>query len=189
MNLRPDADEPPRGVTVFGASDVEEGEPAYERARELGRLLAEQGVPVVSGGYGGVMEAASRGAAGAGGEAIGVTCQVFRGRTPNRFLSLEIEEPDLSARAGRLVALSRGSIVLAGSAGTLAELALLWASARAGVLPGPIVIWDEGWSELFELLCERGRLDRPAVRVTVVAQDAEDAVRRVLAEAPAESRW
>lgn len=174
---------PDRGVAVFGSSSAEPGSPAWERARLVGTALGARGVPVVSGGYGGVMEAASRGAREAGGEAIGVTSRAWRGRTPNAFLTLEIEEPDLLTRTARLFALARGFIVLGGGAGTLAELAMLWAHARAGLLPGPVVLLDDGWARLYEDLLRDGRLEPHARRATHVTSDPEQAVRLALSPA------
>ena len=59
-------------ISVIGASAAEEGSEVAQLAEEVGRLLAEAGATVVCGGRGGVMEAASRGAARAGGEVIGI---------------------------------------------------------------------------------------------------------------------
>lgn len=62
----------PRQIAVIGSGGCGEDEEAWVLAEEVGRLLAEAGVTVVCGGLGGVMEAACRGAAGAGGTAIGI---------------------------------------------------------------------------------------------------------------------
>lgn len=172
--------DPPLGIAVFGGSDAEPEDPAYRAALRVGALAAEAGVPVVTGGYGGVMEAASRGAREGGGEAIGVTCRLFGTRSANPWLSLEIEEPDLHARTARLVALSRGFVVTAGSSGTLAELAMLWALARAGALQGRIALLDAVWEELTDFLAGRDRLDRQCRRVTIPARTPEEAVSAVL---------
>lgn len=59
-------------ISVIGASVAGDGSETVRLAEEVGRLLAEAGVTVVCGGRGGVMEAAARGAAGAGGEVIGI---------------------------------------------------------------------------------------------------------------------
>jgi predicted Rossmann-fold nucleotide-binding protein len=69
-------------VTVFGSSRPREGDAQYAQARELGAALAEKGIIVCSGGYGGVMEAVSRGAKEAGGRTLAVTAQFFKGRGP-----------------------------------------------------------------------------------------------------------
>ena len=71
-------------ITVFGGAQPKEGSAAYEEARELGKLLAERGHAVLTGGYMGTMEAVSRGASEAGGHVIGVTCidiEEWRGST------------------------------------------------------------------------------------------------------------
>src|SRR5436305_14665906 len=65
-------------VTVFGSSRPRESDADYEEARVLGRALAKHGFSVCSGGYGGVMEAVSRGAKEAGGKTYGVTADFFK---------------------------------------------------------------------------------------------------------------
>jgi predicted Rossmann-fold nucleotide-binding protein len=56
------ADLPTPAVSIFGSARVDEGHPAYEAARDVGRRFAEAGFVVVTGGGPGVMEAANRGA-------------------------------------------------------------------------------------------------------------------------------
>ena len=84
-------------VAVFGSSSVFVGDEAYERAARCGRLLAEAGFTVVTGGYAGVMVAASQGASEAGGWVIGVTApKLFpHRRGPNRFVDEVIEANSL----------------------------------------------------------------------------------------------
>jgi len=65
-------------VTVFGSSRPRETDADYEEARVLGRALAKHGFSVCSGGYGGVMEAVSRGAKEVGGKTYGVTADFFK---------------------------------------------------------------------------------------------------------------
>jgi uncharacterized protein (TIGR00725 family) len=175
---------PELALAVFGSSDAEPGSPAWERAHAIGRGASARGIPVVTGGYGGVMEAASLGASGSDVEVIGVTCAAFSARSPNPYLTLEIEEPDLSARTGRLIEISRAFVILEGMSGTLAELAMLWASARARTLPGPIVIWDERWSAVFEELTSRGCLDHRAIAATRVVRGEGEALTQALTRVP-----
>lgn len=171
-----------KGIAVFGASEPGEGEPDYRRAVEVGRQLALRGATVISGGYGGVMEAVSRGATEHGGRAIGVTCRIFRGRRPNPYLDLEIPEPDLLSRTQRMIWLARGFIILPGAAGTLAELSVLWALARAGELRRPVVLFDELWREFYGRLSALGRLDERCRAVTRVAEDPGQAAELALTE-------
>ena len=71
-------------ITVFGSSRPRAGEADYEEARLLGRALARRGFAVCSGGYGGVMEAVSRGAKEAGGRTLAMTATIFPQRSQRR---------------------------------------------------------------------------------------------------------
>jgi len=167
-------------VAVFGSSEPLPGDPLYESARRVGYLLASEGYGVVSGGYAGVMEGASRGAREAGGSAIGVTTRDF-GRGPgNPFLSVEHQEPNLFDRTRRLIELSDAYIILAGKAGTLAEAAFLWALHRAGLLGGkPIVMTGPFWNGFVDDLVRRDLLGPGQVGATAHAATPEEAVQIV----------
>jgi uncharacterized protein (TIGR00725 family) len=71
-------------VTVFGSARLGGETPEYADAVRLGRRLAEERHTVMSGGYGGIMEAVSRGAREAGGNVVGITMEPSRGRTEYR---------------------------------------------------------------------------------------------------------
>lgn len=166
-----------RFVAVFGSADPPEGDPLYESARRVGRLLALRGYGVVTGGYGGVMEGASRGAVEALGIAVGVTCATFLGRTPNRFLTERREQPDLVARTGALVEAADGYIVLLGKSGTLAELTLVWALHRAGSLgPRPVILLGAAWRPFLHHLVRGAMIEDEQLGITRVADEPEDAV-------------
>jgi uncharacterized protein (TIGR00730 family) len=165
-------------VAVFGSSEPLPGEGLYEDARRLGALLASLGMTVVTGGYGGVMEAASRGAAEAGGAALGVVCDGWseRGRTPNAWLTERIGTPDLHARTQALIERASAYVVLPGKSGTLAELALLWALHRAGALDGrPILLLGEVWVPLLRHLAAWNMLEPAQLEATRVVRTPEEA--------------
>lgn len=131
-------------ISVFGTARSVEGDPDYEEARLMGRLLAEAGYEVCTGGYRGAMEAASRGAHEAGGHVVGITVEPWSGwLTPNSYLKEEIATANLYNRLERLID-SAALIAVHGGAGTLAEVALAWnlmqlgdIKARALILVGP----------------------------------------------------
>ena len=79
-------------ITVFGSSRPEEGHADYAEALELGRALAVAGFAVCTGGYGGVMEAVSRGARDSGGHVLAVTSTFFRSHA-NRWVEKETSVP------------------------------------------------------------------------------------------------
>ena len=95
----------------------------YQKAREVGRLVAERGGTVVCGGLSGVMEAAARGAAEAGGTAIGILPDEDRERA-NEHLSYSIATGTGHAR--NLAVVCSGDVVIAvgGEYGTLSEIGL-----------------------------------------------------------------
>jgi uncharacterized protein (TIGR00730 family) len=164
-------------VAVFGSADPEAGDPLYELARRVGALLVTAGYGVLTGGYGGVMEGASRGTAENGGSAVGVTCASFLGRNPNRFLTETREAVDLVARTGSLVDAACGYIVLHGKSGTLAELTLVWALHRAGSLgPRPVVLLGDAWRPFLHHLVQAGMIESEQLAITRVVDGPEDAV-------------
>src|ERR1051325_4502763 len=75
-----------RIITIFGGSKCREGDPEYTEALRVGALLTDAGFTICTGGYSGVMEAASRGAHEHGGRVIGVTMNQFT-IEPNRYLT------------------------------------------------------------------------------------------------------
>ena len=77
-------------VSVFGTGRAKAGDKNYVLAEQLGRALAGAGFTIANGGYGGTMEASTKGAADAGGEVIGVTCSAFKKAQVNKFISREI---------------------------------------------------------------------------------------------------
>ena len=164
-------------VAVFGSSEPSEGEPLYAQARSLGALLAAHGHVVVTGGYGGVMEAACRGALESGGRTLGVTCAIFSGRKPNRYLDESIETRDLHDRTRELIARSDAFVVLPGKSGTLAELTFLWALHRAGCLEGrPVVLLGDEWRHLLRHLLRAAILNGSELDITRVVDTPEEAV-------------
>jgi uncharacterized protein (TIGR00730 family) len=165
-------------VAVFGSSEALPGEPLYEQAQRVGGLLARGGATVLTGGYGGVMEAASRGAREAGGAAVGVVCDGWteRGRVPNAYLSACVGTADLHERTRELVDRADAYLVLPGKSGTLAELTLLWALHRAGALGDrPIVLLGTVWTPLLQHLVAWNMLEPAQLRATRVVETPEEA--------------
>jgi uncharacterized protein (TIGR00725 family) len=141
-------------IAVFGASRTQPGDVYYEEARLCGRLLAECGYRVATGGYAGAMEAVSRGAREADGEVLGVTApDVFLDRsTANPYLTHEQPESSLTSRIGTLVEQTDGAITLWGSLGTAAELIVAWnvsyVAQFSTVTRKPLIAVGEPWASL-----------------------------------------
>jgi len=153
-----------RTVAVFGGSEHRAGSACYEEAVEAARVLGEAGVAVATGGYGGIMEAASRGASEAGGRVLAVTTTAFACHRPNRWAGEEVPGGDLFDRTRRLIGMADAFLLFPGRSGTLSEAFFVWALVRAGqAAPRPTAAVGEGWSDLLSRMVEAGFLE-PAAR-------------------------
>ena len=140
--------------SVFGGSQPREGDEAYTEAHALGKLLAERGHTVLTGGYIRTMEAVSRGANEAGGHVIGVTCsdiERWRPRAANPWVIEEIKRETLIERLHTLIHESDAAFALAGGAGTLTEIALTWNLMIVDALHRrPLILVGRGWQSTFD---------------------------------------
>ena len=140
-------------VSVFGGSQPKEGSAAYSEAQELGKLLAERGHTVLTGGYIGTMEAVSRGACEAGGHVVGVTCaeiERWRATGANQWVKEERKKETLIERLQALVQDCDAALALPGGPGTLTEIALTWNLMIVSALPRrPLVLIGDGWNGVF----------------------------------------
>ncbi len=141
-------------VSVFGGSQTRPGEADYDAARYLGRLLAESGCTVLTGGYMGAMEAVSRGAHEVGGHVIGVTCEEIERWRPvgaNRWVKEEYRCKTLLERMQALVSECDAAIALPGGPGTLAEVVLLWnLMIVQTIAEKPFILVGSGWKTVME---------------------------------------
>ena len=141
-------------VSVFGGSQPRDGDAAYAEAQELGRLLAQRGHTVLTGGYIGTMEAVSRGAAEAGGHVIGVTCEEIEAWRPiraNAWVKEERRKKTLFERLQALIVESDAAIALPGGTGTLTEITLMWNLMTVESLHRrPLILVGRGWQSTFD---------------------------------------
>ena len=141
-------------ITVFVISRPREGDALYEEARSLGGALAGGGFTVCSGGYGGVMEAVSRGAKEAGGRTLGVTASFFRSRA-NRWVDEEVRVATWQERLFELVRRGDGYVACQGGTGTLVELAVVCEMLNKGVMPRkPFAVLGGFWQPVLERVRE-----------------------------------
>lgn len=152
-------------ITVIGKSSRDPRDPvppqALAAAEEVGRLIAEAGAVVVSGGLSGVMEAVSRGAKKAGGLVVGIL-PGFDKRDANEFVDIAITtgmgymRNTLNVRAGDAV------IMVSGGIGTLNELTVAYEDKPTVILEG-----TGGWSDRIRALAYKGRHLDEAGRATI----------------------
>jgi len=141
-------------ITVFGSSRPHDGDSQYAVARALGAALAAKGFTVCSGGYGGVMEAVSRGAKESGGRTLGITSTFFRMHA-NQWIDEETSVPTWQGRLFALIDRADGLIVCPGGTGTLVELAVVWEMLNKRAMPPkPFAILGDFWQPVIERVRE-----------------------------------
>ena len=145
-------------ITVFGSARIREGSEEYAQAREVGRLLAQAGFAVVTGGGPGAMEAANRGARDGGGLSVGFNIELPHEQHENPYLDIELTFKHFYARKTMFVKAAEGFVIFPGGFGTLDELFESLTLIQTGkVLHFPVVLFDsEYWRPMLDWV--RGRL-------------------------------
>ncbi len=110
------------GVSVFGSARVAEDHPWYELCRDTAACLAREDFTVITGGGPGLMEAANRGAAEAGGLSVGLTIELPHEQLTNRFVNRCVEFHYFFARKLMFVRYARAFVIFPGGFGTLDEM-------------------------------------------------------------------
>ena len=166
-------------VAVIGDARVEPGSRKEREAERVGKLLVERGFRVLTGGLGGVMEAACRGARSARNYREGDTIGILPGFDPSEaspFVDVPIVT-GLDHVRNTIVSQADAVIAIGGGAGTLAEMAFAWLHRRLIVaLP------FEGWSEKLagQRLDHRSRNSLGSDDRIFAAADANEAVQTIV---------
>lgn len=172
-------------VTVFGSARFPEEHPYYAMARETGRLLAEAGFTVMTGGGPGIMEAANRGAKEAGGLSIGCNIDLPQEQKPNPYLDHWITFKHFYVRKVMLVKYSYAFIAMPGGFGTMDEVFETVTLIQTGKIKDfPVVLLDSGyWDPLVrfmrETLVREGTIDPADLELIDVMDSPQAAVSRI----------
>jgi uncharacterized protein (TIGR00730 family) len=170
------SEEAERIVTIFGGSKCKDSDLEYEQARRVGQLLAQSGYTICTGGYLGVMEAASRGAREQGGRVLGIVMNQFKAE-PNRYLTDKVATPHFYERLQRLITRSVGFIAIRGGMGTVTELSLVWNKIQTRVIePRPLVLLGDCWPPIVREWRQHLAVSEADVRALDFAKTPEEAV-------------
>jgi uncharacterized protein (TIGR00725 family) len=165
-----------RIVTIFGGSKCDENCAEYAQARILGELLAAAGYTICTGGYLGVMEAASRGAREKGGRVLGIVMNQFKAE-PNRYLTDKVASAHFYERLQNLIVRSHGFVALRGGMGTVTEVSLVWNKLQTRVIdPRPLVLLGDCWPPLVKAWQQHLAVSNEDVSVLDFAMTPEEAV-------------
>lgn len=162
-------------VTIFGGSKCSADSEEYKDARDLGRRLAEAGFTICTGGYLGIMEAASLGAREKGGRVFGIVMNQFKSE-PNRYLTDKVATDHFYDRLQNLITRSVGFVAFRGGMGTVTEISLVWNKLTTGVLTRrPLVLVGECWKEVVECWKENLVVSNKDLAYLDFASNAEQA--------------
>jgi uncharacterized protein (TIGR00730 family) len=174
------------GVTIFGSARTQPTDPYYAKAVETGRLLAEAGIPVITGGGPGIMEAANRGAAQARGMSIGCNIELPFEQGSNAYLSRSLNFKFFFVRKTMFVKYATAFIVFPGGYGTLDELFEALTLIQTGKVKHlPVLLFGVAyWSGLVDWLdktvVQEGKINRTDLLLFRVTDDPAEAARIVI---------
>jgi uncharacterized protein (TIGR00730 family) len=174
------------GVTIFGSARTKLNDPYYEKAVETARLLARAGIPVITGGGPGIMEAANRGAMEGGGLSIGCNIELPFEQGSNAFLTRSLNFKFFFVRKTMFVKYAMAFIVFPGGYGTLDELFEALTLIQTGkVKHFPVILFGrEYWSGMVDWLAQTVAAERkinPAdLKLFQVTDDPAEAVAYVV---------
>ncbi|WP_297008605.1 TIGR00730 family Rossman fold protein [uncultured Corynebacterium sp.] len=177
----------PRAVTVWGSARTAEDHPWYRSGVETGRLLHEAGYAVITGGGPGLMEAANRGCAEAGGLSVGLGIELPHEQGLNDWVNLGLNFRYFFVRKTMFVKYAQAFICLPGGFGTLDELFEALVLVQTGkVSEFPIVLvgtdyWEGlvGW--IRTRMLDEGLISAGDPDLIYLTDDPADAVARVVA--------
>ncbi|GIK62040.1 MAG: LOG family protein [Ignavibacteriota bacterium] len=164
-------------ITIFGSAKPTLNDEQYLTAYTLGKNLASMNFDICTGGFNGIMEAASKGAVEGGGEAYGVTVNLWGAKT-NKYVTKEIVCDTLFERINKLIELGDGFAVLQGGTGTLLELAAVWEYINKDMMKSkPVACHSSIWKSIVETMNLQMKFEGRRVDVVKPCSSVEEIVK------------
>jgi uncharacterized protein (TIGR00730 family) len=139
-------------VSIFGSARIQPEDPIYQKAQAIAAAFAKEGFAVITGGGGGVMEAANRGAGEAGGRSVGLNIKLPFEQRPNDYSNLKLEFNYFFIRKVMFIKYASAYIAMPGGFGTLDEIfEVITLIQTKRIKPFPIIlVGSDYWSGLID---------------------------------------
>jgi len=172
-------------VSIFGSARVKPDDPSYQKAEEIAGLFVKNNFGVITGGGGGIMEAANKGATEAGGTSVGLNIVLPFEQEPNIYANTQLEFNYFFIRKVMFVKYASAYIIMPGGFGTLDEFfeaVTLIQTHR--IKPFPVImVGSEFWGGLIDWIKERmekeKRISPEDMDILQIMDDPEEIVRAV----------
>lgn len=169
-------------VSIFGSTRVQPEDEVYQKAERIGRLLAENGFSVITGGGPGAMEAANKGASLAGGKSIGLNIELPMEQKPNPYANITLKYRYFFVRKVMFVKYAVAYIILPGGFGTMDELfESVTLIQTHKIKPFPVILvgsnyWKGLLDWLNDVVLKEGRISPEDLSILQVIDNPEEVV-------------
>ena len=173
-------------VTIFGSARTGSDRPYYKKAEEIGFLLAKAGYAVITGGGGGIMEAANKGASRGKGTSVGLNINIPFEQIPNKYADIKLEFKYFFIRKVMFIKYAMAYVIIPGGFGTMDELfeaVTLIETQRIRPLP-VILVGSEYWNGLIQWikakLLKEGMISPKNLNILQVIDDPREIVKTII---------
>src|SRR5215469_5327885 len=171
-------------IAVFGSARFKEGDFFYEKARELGKRIAEIGFTTMTGGGPGIMEAANRGAFENGGSSVGCNIRLPFEQKANPYVQTSITFEHFFVRKTMMVKYSYAFIIMPGGFGTMDEFFETITLIQTKMITQfPVVLFGKDYykdlMEMIENMAKQGTIAKEDMKLVLVTDNIEEAISHI----------
>lgn len=171
-------------VSIFGSAREKEGSPYYNLTVETAHAIGKSGFSIITGGGGGIMEAANRGAREAGAKSIGLNIELPHEQKPNKYQNVPLHFRYFFCRKVMFLKYAHGFVVMPGGFGTMDEFfeaMVLIQTLKQAYFP-VVCMGSKFWGGLIdwmrkEMLTRNGYIDEQDMEVFFVSDDPKEVAR------------
>jgi uncharacterized protein (TIGR00730 family) len=172
-------------VTIFGSARLKAEDIYYQKAEKLARLLVQEKFSVITGGGPGIMEAANKGAAEAGGKSVGLNIKLPYEQKPNPYANIHLDYKYFFVRKVMFVKYAVAYVILPGGFGTMDELfeALTLIQTKKIKAFPLILMGSEYWRGLIDWLkntmMQEGKINSTDMELIQIVDEPEEVVKLI----------